>query len=158
MTVVGDLFDVENLLPELIVGLGLALIVGLWTRAARNIIAAMLLAWMSEPWHGVATHMVALLALLAGLAWAVGTIYAKAVMPRRFFRNWIRDLLDALARLAPERIGYRHDVEGPDDMPAHIKSMLTATSLSIPVRGGRPVFGKWQALYLVEHRAQRRVR
>ena len=69
-----------------------------------------------------------------------------------------RDLVEALARLAPEKIGYRHDVEGPDDMPAHIKSMLTATSLSIPVRGGRPVFGTWQALYLVEHRARPHVR
>jgi secondary thiamine-phosphate synthase enzyme len=55
---------------------------------------------------------------------------------------------------------YRHGTEGPDDMPAHIRSALTATSLSIPVRGGAPVLGTWQGLYLFEHRDrahQRRV-
>ncbi len=45
-----------------------------------------------------------------------------------------------------------HDIEGPDDMPAHIKSALTATSLSIPVRSGRMVLGTWQGIYVVEHR------
>jgi secondary thiamine-phosphate synthase enzyme len=63
-----------------------------------------------------------------------------------------RDLLDALDRLAPQSASYRHEVEGPDDMPAHIKATLTSTSVSIPVIGGEPVFGTWQALYLVEHR------
>lgn len=63
-----------------------------------------------------------------------------------------RDLVAALDRLAPESAAYLHDVEGPDDMPAHIKSMLTATSLSIPVRGGRLVLGTWQGIYLIEHR------
>jgi secondary thiamine-phosphate synthase enzyme len=62
------------------------------------------------------------------------------------------DLADTLDRLAPQSTRYRHAIEGPDDMPAHIKAMLTATSLSIPVSGGAPVFGTWQALYLVEHR------
>ena len=47
---------------------------------------------------------------------------------------------------------YRHTTEGPDDMPAHIRSALTQTSLSIPVRGGRMVLGTWQALYVFEHR------
>lgn len=47
---------------------------------------------------------------------------------------------------------YRHTTEGPDDMPAHIRSALTATSLSIPVRGGAPMLGTWQGLYLFEHR------
>lgn len=47
---------------------------------------------------------------------------------------------------------YRHDMEGPDDMPAHIRAALTATSLSLPVRDGRLVLGTWQALYLYEHR------
>jgi secondary thiamine-phosphate synthase enzyme len=64
----------------------------------------------------------------------------------------LRDLADALDRFAPRSHPYRHDTEGPDDMPAHIRSMLTATSLSIPVVGGRPVLGTWQAIYLVEHR------
>lgn len=48
---------------------------------------------------------------------------------------------------------YRHTVEGPDDMPAHIRSALTLTSLSIPVAGGRPALGTWQGIYLFEHRA-----
>jgi secondary thiamine-phosphate synthase enzyme len=64
------------------------------------------------------------------------------------------DLLDALDRLAPAGPIYRHSVEGPDDMPAHIKTVLTATSLGIPVLRGRLLLGIWQALYLVEHRAQ----
>ena len=64
----------------------------------------------------------------------------------------LADLLDALEGFAPRDAGYRHDVEGPDDMPAHITSMLTSTSLSVPVNGGRMLLGTWQALYLIEHR------
>ena len=62
------------------------------------------------------------------------------------------DLIAALERLAPRDGDYVHDVEGPDDMPAHIKSALTATSLSIPVRAGRMLLGTWQGIYVVEHR------
>ena len=62
------------------------------------------------------------------------------------------DMLDALDRLAPRNQPYAHEVEGPDDMPAHIKSALTQTSLSIPVRDGRMLLGTWQGIYLVEHR------
>jgi len=47
---------------------------------------------------------------------------------------------------------YRHTTEGPDDMPAHIRSALTQTSLSIPIQGGRMVLGTWQAIYVFEHR------
>lgn len=64
----------------------------------------------------------------------------------------LRDLTDALDHLAPQDRTYRHDLEGPDDMPAHIKAMLTSTSLSIPVLGGRATLGQWQAIYLAEHR------
>jgi secondary thiamine-phosphate synthase enzyme len=64
----------------------------------------------------------------------------------------LRDLLDALEGFAPRNAGYRHDIEGPDDMPAHITSMLTSTSLSVPVSAGRMLLGTWQALYLIEHR------
>jgi secondary thiamine-phosphate synthase enzyme len=64
----------------------------------------------------------------------------------------LRDLLDALEGFAPRHAGYRHDVEGPDDMPAHITSMLTSTSLSVPVSAGCMLLGGWQALYLIEHR------
>src|SRR4051812_37352767 len=64
------------------------------------------------------------------------------------------DLTTALNRLAPENAGWRHDTEGPDDMPAHIKTMLTATSLHIPVLQGVLALGTWQAVYLVEHRSR----
>jgi secondary thiamine-phosphate synthase enzyme len=63
-----------------------------------------------------------------------------------------RDLLESLDRLAPRDQAYAHATEGPDDMPAHIKSMLTATSIGIPVAVGRLALGTWQAIYLVEHR------
>jgi secondary thiamine-phosphate synthase enzyme len=62
------------------------------------------------------------------------------------------DLMTALDRLAPADAGWRHDTEGPDDMPAHIKTMLTATSLQIPVLNGELTLGTWQAIYLIEHR------
>ncbi|NOJ40119.1 secondary thiamine-phosphate synthase enzyme YjbQ [Bradyrhizobium australiense] len=64
------------------------------------------------------------------------------------------DLTTALNRLAPENAGWRHDTEGPDDMPAHIKTMLTSTSLHVPVLEGALALGTWQAIYLVEHRAR----
>jgi secondary thiamine-phosphate synthase enzyme len=66
-----------------------------------------------------------------------------------------RDLETFFSRLAPEDPArYRHTTEGPDDMPAHIKGALTATSLAIPVAGARPVLGTWQGIYLFEHRAR----
>ncbi|AKM11489.1 secondary thiamine-phosphate synthase enzyme YjbQ [Croceicoccus naphthovorans] len=64
------------------------------------------------------------------------------------------DIVDWLDRIAPENGGWLHDCEGPDDMPAHLKSVLTGVSLSIPVAGGAPVLGTWQGVYLVEHRAR----
>jgi secondary thiamine-phosphate synthase enzyme len=64
------------------------------------------------------------------------------------------DLSTALDRAAPENAGWSHDTEGPDDMPAHIKTMLTATSLQIPVLKGKLALGTWQAIYLIEHRAR----
>jgi secondary thiamine-phosphate synthase enzyme len=62
------------------------------------------------------------------------------------------DLTTALDRFAPENAGWSHDTEGPDDMPAHVKTMLTATSLQIPVIKSRLMLGTWQAIYLIEHR------
>jgi secondary thiamine-phosphate synthase enzyme len=64
------------------------------------------------------------------------------------------DLATALKRLAPEDAGWIHDIEGPDDMPAHVKTMLTATSLQVPVLDGAPALGTWQAIYLIEHRSR----
>jgi secondary thiamine-phosphate synthase enzyme len=63
-----------------------------------------------------------------------------------------RDLARWLDRLAPEGGGYEHDDEGADDMPSHLKAALTRTSETIPVTDGRLALGRWQALWLVEHR------
>ncbi len=67
-------------------------------------------------------------------------------------RDVLRDLADALDKLAPRGDRYRHSMEGADDMPGHIRSMLTAVSLGVPVAGGEAVLGVWQAIYLIEHR------
>jgi secondary thiamine-phosphate synthase enzyme len=64
----------------------------------------------------------------------------------------LADLATALDRLAPQHAGWTHDTEGSDDMPAHVKTMLTAASLQIPVLQGRLALGTWQAVYLIEHR------
>jgi secondary thiamine-phosphate synthase enzyme len=64
------------------------------------------------------------------------------------------DLMTTLGGLAPEDAGWTHDTEGPDDMPAHVKTMLTSTSLQIPVLNGRLALGTWQAVYLIEHRSR----
>ena len=64
----------------------------------------------------------------------------------------LKDLTTALDRLAPEDAGWSHDTEGPDDMPAHIKTMLTATSLQVPVMKSNLMLGTWQGIYLIEHR------
>lgn len=68
------------------------------------------------------------------------------------------DLLTALDNLAPQDFGWVHDVEGPDDMPAHVKTMLTGVSLAIPVIAGRMALGTWQGIYLVEHRTKPHLR
>jgi len=67
--------------------------------------------------------------------------------------NVQRDLGDALEALAPEGAHYAHQEEGPDDMPSHIKAMLTSVSLGIPVVDGKMTLGTWQGVYLIEHRA-----
>ena len=64
------------------------------------------------------------------------------------------DLTTALRRLAPEDVPWVHDVEGPDDMPAHVKAMLTGVSLHVPVAAGKLALGTWQGIYLIEHRAR----
>jgi secondary thiamine-phosphate synthase enzyme len=65
-----------------------------------------------------------------------------------------RDLEDWAATIAPESAGYRHQDEGPDDMPAHLRAALTGVQLSIPLSGGRLALGTWQGIYLFEHRAR----
>jgi secondary thiamine-phosphate synthase enzyme len=66
----------------------------------------------------------------------------------------LADLGDALGQLAPEGSDYRHNAEGPDDMPAHIKTAFTAVSLAVPVQGGSMTLGTWQGVYLAEHRTR----
>jgi secondary thiamine-phosphate synthase enzyme len=62
------------------------------------------------------------------------------------------DLMTALGRLAPRNAGYVHETEGPDDMPAHIRTMLTGASVAVPVINGGLELGTWQGIYLIEHR------
>ncbi len=57
-------------------------------------------------------------------------------------------------RIAPESDKYEHDLEGPDDMPAHLRTAITQTSLAVPVEGGRLLLGTWQGVYLFEHRSR----
>ncbi len=66
-----------------------------------------------------------------------------------------RDLQAFFAGIAPEGAAYEHDDEGPDDMPAHIRSALTQTQLTIPVTEGRLALGTWQGIFLFEHRHNR---
>jgi secondary thiamine-phosphate synthase enzyme len=63
-----------------------------------------------------------------------------------------RDLESSFNAIAPEEFDYRHTIEGPDDMPAHVKSSLLGSSVTIPVRAGRLLLGTWQGIYLCEHR------
>ncbi|MBM3508215.1 MAG: YjbQ family protein [Alphaproteobacteria bacterium] len=69
-----------------------------------------------------------------------------------------RDIEDFFSGVAPENAGYRHENEGPDDMPAHIRSALTQTDLQIPVLQGRMTLGTWQGVFLFEHRSEPRKR
>jgi secondary thiamine-phosphate synthase enzyme len=64
------------------------------------------------------------------------------------------DLVTALARIAPADAGWVHDVEGPDDMPAHVKSMVNGVCLHVPVAAGAMALGTWQGIYVAEHRAR----
>jgi secondary thiamine-phosphate synthase enzyme len=69
-----------------------------------------------------------------------------------------RDLAAWLDRVAPEGPAYEHDDEGPDDMPAHLKSLLTGSALTVPFADRRMLLGTWQAIYLAEHRARGHLR
>ena len=64
------------------------------------------------------------------------------------------DLVTALKRVAPANAGWVHEVEGPDDMPAHIRTMLTGVSVHVPVIAGALALGTWQGIYVAEHRAR----
>jgi secondary thiamine-phosphate synthase enzyme len=77
---------------------------------------------------------------------------ASLVIQENAAREVRADLTMALERLAPADAGWRHDSEGPDDMPAHVKAMLTGVCLHVPVSGGTLALGTWQGVFVVEHR------
>jgi secondary thiamine-phosphate synthase enzyme len=79
---------------------------------------------------------------------------ASLVVQENADPNVRSDLAIALDRLAPADAPWVHDVEGPDDMPAHIKTMLTGVSLHVPVIAGTLALGTWQGIYIAEHRAR----
>jgi secondary thiamine-phosphate synthase enzyme len=67
-------------------------------------------------------------------------------------RDVRRDLEKMMSAIAPENFPYDHTLEGPDDMPAHVKASLLGSSVSVPVRNGQLLLGTWQGIYLCEHR------
>jgi secondary thiamine-phosphate synthase enzyme len=77
---------------------------------------------------------------------------ASLIIQENAAREVRADLTMALERLAPADAGWRHDSEGPDDMPAHVKAMLTGVGLHVPVSGGTLALGTWQGVFVVEHR------
>ena len=97
----------------------------------------------------------------AGVSMGLCTVYvphtsASLVIQENADPSAARDLERWLCRLVPEHDAlYTHTTEGPDDMPAHVKSALTATSLSIPILDGRLGLGTWQGIFLWEHRHAR---
>ena len=77
---------------------------------------------------------------------------ASLVIQENAAREVRADLTMALERLAPADAGWRHNSEGPDDMPAHVKAMLTGVDLHVPVSDGTLALGTWQGVFVVEHR------
>ena len=104
------------------------------------------------------TEEVARWAAQQGMAAGLLTIYlphssASLLIQENAAPEVRADLLDFLRALAPEELSrYRHTEEGPDDMPAHLRAALLPTQLAIPLAGGRLVLGRWQGIFLVEHR------
>ena len=81
---------------------------------------------------------------------------ASLLVQENYSPDVLRDLDAFLRRLAPEEPSrYRHNDEGPDDMPAHLKAALTQVQLTIPVTDGQLQLGTWQGIFLLEHRARR---
>ena len=70
----------------------------------------------------------------------------------------LKDIFSFLERIAPEGDYYLHNTEGPDDMPAHLKSLITQTHISLSLKDKKIILGTWQGIYLLEHRASSRKR
>jgi secondary thiamine-phosphate synthase enzyme len=104
------------------------------------------------------TSAVSALVDSAGISIGLATVFihhtsASLTIQENADPDVLRDLEDFFSALAPESATrYRHTAEGADDMPAHIRTALTQTSLSVPIRDGGLALGTWQGLYLFEHR------
>jgi secondary thiamine-phosphate synthase enzyme len=130
------------------------------TRAAPDLIATATLA-LETPGPGLTEISREVVQFLEAASGGDGilTVYlrhtsASLVIQENADPDVQTDLVTALNRLAPADAPWVHDVEGPDDMPAHVKAMLTGVSLQIPVRAGALALGTWQGIYLVEHRVR----
>ena len=129
------------------------------TVSATNIVSALVTIQTSGPGFVDLTSEVAKFVHDAGAREGAVTLFirhtsASLTIQENADPTVLGDLMTVLDRLAPENAGWRHDTEGPDDMPAHIKTMLTASSLHIPVLRGELALGTWQAIYLIEHRSR----
>jgi secondary thiamine-phosphate synthase enzyme len=95
-----------------------------------------------------------------GLATGILTVFiqhtsASLTIQENADPDVVRDIEEFFTRLVPENAPwYRHTAEGPDDMPSHIRSLLTQTQLTIPLLQGKLALGTWQGIYVFEHRAQ----
>ncbi len=107
------------------------------------------LAWVAD--QGMGTGLLTL--------WCAHTSASLAVTENAS-PEVLEDIRDSFERLVPEdrgqsgAPGYAHALEGPDDMPSHIRALLTGAQLTIPVAEGRPVLGTWQGIFLFEHRSR----
>jgi secondary thiamine-phosphate synthase enzyme len=101
------------------------------------------LGWVAE--QGIGTGLLTL--------WCAHTSASLAVTENAS-PEVLDDIRDSFERLVPEDAGYAHSLEGPDDMPSHIRTLLTGPQLTIPVADGRPVLGLWQGIFLFEHRSR----
>ena len=115
------------------------------------------LAPMSRGWHLVTGEVVGAMPELAETDCGVLHVFiqhtsASLSINENADPDVPADLEASLNAIAPEDFPYRHTLEGPDDMPAHVKNSLLGCSLSIPVSQGRLALGTWQGIYLVEHR------
>ncbi|WP_419760632.1 secondary thiamine-phosphate synthase enzyme YjbQ [Acidisoma sp.] len=101
------------------------------------------LAWVAD--QGIGTGLLTL--------WCAHTSASLAVTENAS-PEVLDDILAGFERLVPEGAGYAHSLEGPDDMPSHIRTLLTGPQLTIPVADGRPTLGTWQGIFLFEHRSR----
>ena len=129
------------------------------TVSADTIVSSLLTAQTSGPGFVDLTAEIAKFVKDAGAREGAVTLFtrhtsASLTIQENADPSVLDDLMTALDRLAPEGAGWTHDTEGPDDMPAHVKTMLTAASLHIPVLKGELALGTWQAIYLIEHRSR----